>query len=229
MPYLSLPMGCALADTVGREMYPCSVPEKLKSYSEQQQREDVLHSLLLASVWMARAQICEGWRNQRRFPTLLSNRSLHSAAEALWVPPCILGTPELPGQEKDRVSFCSASQPGRRVHASSQKCNTTGVLLSLPSPPQCWASPRTEFKLGKEGSAPLGLLSTSWDKALCSCWLSSFAACHAYTPLRMGASLPCSWLGPPKPVVRGPAVPQPLVQSSTCPAWASETNWFRQY
>jgi len=76
-------MGCALADTVEREMCPCSMPEKLESCSEHQHREDVLHSPLLGSFWVARAQIHEGWRNQRGFLTLLSNRSLRSAAEAL--------------------------------------------------------------------------------------------------------------------------------------------------
>lgn len=86
MPYLSLPMSSALADMVEGEIYTCPVPEKLGSCSKQhvvEEKEDVPHSSLLASFCMARAQTCEGWRNQRGFLTLLSSRSLHPAAEAL--------------------------------------------------------------------------------------------------------------------------------------------------
>lgn len=102
------------------------------------------------------------------------------------------------------------------------------MLLSLPSPPRCWASPRTELNLGKEGSAPLGLLSTSRDEAPCSCWVSSFTARCAYTLLSTGALLPCGWLRLPKPVARVPAVTPLLVSSSTRPAvslWAASVKW----
>lgn len=93
-------MGRALAGMGEREMYTCPTPEKLESCSNQQgggEREDVLHSSLLASLGRAWAQRCGGRRNQRRFPTLLSYRPPCSAAEMFWVPPfASLGHPNRP-------------------------------------------------------------------------------------------------------------------------------------
>lgn len=131
-----------------------------------------------------------------------------------------LGRLNRPVMGNKKIEWASALplDPGGGCTLHLWKCNTTGVLLSLPSPPLCWASPRTELKLGREGSAPPGLLSTSRNEGSCSCWVSSFAACRAYTPLSMGALLPGSWLGLPKPVVHVPAVTQRLVLCSTCPA-----------
>lgn len=195
------------------------VPEKLYSCSKQQvveEREDVLHSSLVASFWMAGAQFCGGQRNQGGFPTLLSAVQ-HRCCKCLLVS---LGHLNHYLMCKKKLGWPSALplKLGGGCTLHSWKCNTASVLLSLLSPSWCLASPRAGLELGKEGSAPLWLLSPCQGEVPCSCWVSSFAARRVPVPLSMGTLLSCNWLGLPKPVRHVPIVTQLLVLSSTCPA-----------
>lgn len=216
MPYLSLPMGCALADIASMEMYTCLLRNRRAAQTDRQWSAKgpppwgvlscVLHSSFLASLWRAWEQICVGWIN------LCS--SVYPFALHWRLCKCFLAYfGQLNCPMMGKVGICSTGGPVRRVQSLSPESAIQLACSCSLNPPRCSACPRTNFKLGKEVSALLGLCSCYWDETPCSCWEYDMPT---YMSLCTSAFQPCSSLRLLKPIRHLPAVTQPLPLSATC-------------
>lgn len=70
---------------------------------------------------------------------------------------------------KKKVHIHYAGGLVRRVQAPTFKSAIQIACSCSLNTLRCKASPGTELKMGKQSSSPPGLLSISWDEALCSC------------------------------------------------------------